>query len=873
VSIEQTINVTIDGTSYATVTSSSITLSDDAKVYVSASVPLNPNRDGDTAYCQITLDGAEFGNSETSRSLTAGSIGNMLISTNYENLTAGTYDIGLACHNTDTHPAAYFEVFNSDLMVHIMTSSDGMPLQYEELEISNAAITSGVLDSVSITTSENATDTGLTRSLVTEWAANYVYTATGDISITTELAGVNCSAVTRYGVSGTTGSVGGVCYQNVGNETNSTAYDLRVFGTGTGNLTNAIFHVKEMILHDDEISMVNLTGLTGDGTINSLNINVSSGHTNPDLLAQAILSVYSTSGTQTGSFYLTADAQNSSTVSRTSGLNEAGVLGIHKDFETVPDGVTTVSLIGDCSLCSFTGQNVLAFISNDVAATPNSYDVTLASVYGGAINEFTINLSDGREFSTTTGTVTVPNAPSELVNITVSENSGAAIPYFANYTLNHNTTDNIELKVTTYTAFTVTGNATVNNFTVNGTSTTSGTVYLRLFNDTYTLAMTDADDINGAEYANTNATVTASPYLESYAFVPKYSNTINISFYDEETATLIQPETIYLEAISESQAGNYTTTTGTITENFLLPDTYTLRYTALGYSESFYYLTINDRSFNALNLTLLNSTSADQVTLTVYDTLGNKLEGATVKVLKYDVSSNSYNVVEILNTNFEGVAVANIVLNSEYYKFIIDYEGTTRLTTTPTYIYGTTLTFYIPITSAGMEDYFSKGKISGTLTFNKNTDLATFTYSDTDNSATQGCLYAYTRSLGTNTLVNSSCSSSSSGSLYLYTNNASSSWYLEGKVTKGGEEHLISTYKIDYDLKLTETGLGSFFAFIVLATIVFIGLFSLEVAVVLAAAVPLLFTITKLANFDYIWSVPILLLGFIVAFIIGSNKK
>lgn len=523
-------------------------------------------------------------------------------------------------------------------------------------------------------------------------------------------------------------------------------------------------------------------------------------------------------------------------------------------------------------------------------ATQNS--TTTAYVYGAyvALKAYnilgeelsTFNVSSGAYYNTTTnGTAYLLLSPNTTHNIVF--NSSTYIPYTQSITTHGRDTDTYNTSGLYQTVINITGKSRVDNTTItgftlnytgydggviNGSATTTG-VNITLHNMLGNYSLIFNNESFELGYYNFTAVSSA----EAYQFYLYTTNSVNFCFYDEETGALLDNTTVYLEMISTAQAGNYSTTTGCIYEDLLSPDTYTLRYTALGYMQSFYYLTLTDRTFNALNLTLLNDTSGTEVTLNVYDTLGNKLEGATVKILKYDVTTNTYPIVEILNTNFEGVAVGNIVLNSEYYKFVIDYEGETRLTTTPTYIYGTSLNFYIPTGNSGMEDYFSEADISGTLSFNYDTNLATFTYSDLDNSATRGCLYAYTSNLGVNTLVNTSCSTSSSGSLNLFIFNTSSTWYLEGVVTKGGEAHTISTYRVDFILKLNENGSGAFFAFIILGTIVFISLFSLEIAVVLASAVPLFFSITRLADFDYIISIPILLLGLVTAFIIGSNKK
>ena len=503
--------------------------------------------------------------------------------------------------------------------------------------------------------------------------------------------------------------------------------------------------------------------------------------------------------------------------------------------------------------------------------------INATDLLNNSVNTF--NVTSGDQTNTTsTGSLKLYLAPN-TTNTVYINGSGYVNNY--EYTINTTAQDTGSYTITglyttelNVTASEIGTGAAINEFTINytgvtngSTSTTTGSALIRLLEGNYTLTF---DSTNYTiEYAN----ITAENATQSYEFTAYYTNTINISFYDEETGALINFTTVYLEIISDSQSANYSTNNGTITDSFLNPDAYTLRYNALGYEDSFYYFTLADRTFNALNLTLLNTSASTDVTINVFDTLGNRLEGAFVKVLKYDITTNNYNIVEILQTNFEGVTEANIVLNNEYYKFIIDYNGQTRLTTNPTYIYGNELSFYVPIGSQGMEDFFEEAAISGQITYNNNTGLVTFTYSDLDNTATKGCLYSYTRTNGINTLVNTSCSSTSSGTLYSYATNSSNNWFFSGEVTKGGVENVISTFNARFDRILEESGSGALYAFLLLATLVFVALFSLEVAVVLAGIVPFLFTLTGLANFNYYVTVPILALSLVTAFILGSNKK
>ena len=163
---------------------------------------------------------------------------------------------------------------------------------------------------------------------------------------------------------------------------------------------------------------------------------------------------------------------------------------------------------------------------------------------------------------------------------------------------------------------------------------------------------------------------------------------------------------------------------------------------------------------------------------TVYDESNFLVEDAYIKVLKYDITTNSYILMEIAKTNFEGETNLHLVLNDEFYQFILAYPfGTVSKITSPTYIYETTLTFQIVLQSQVGERFFNSQNVTYDLSFNNATNNFRFTYSDANNIVSKGCLEIYTINALHKTLYNKSCVSSPAATILLPVANVSGTTY------------------------------------------------------------------------------------------------
>lgn len=512
-----------------------------------------------------------------------------------------------------------------------------------------------------------------------------------------------------------------------------------------------------------------------------------------------------------------------------------------------------------------------------------TWEPAIVNYPGATISGYNITLRDSN-LNYVSGIATLSNSSTSYLWNTYNSNLTVGSTYHVAITAN----DSTGAKSTAFSGnFTVTANgfiifgtklyngSTIANFSVrvrNSTasydttaSTTNGSLQFDI-----TKGYFYTSTVNPTGYSIANTTINASNASNYYNFTVYKEQTIALRFYDETTNKIVNTTTISVELISDSKSYNYTTTNGTIFAELLTPSAYTIRYGATNYSIRFYSLDIQSQSFNALNLSMCPNTICSPVTIEIKDQFDNNLEGAIIKVLKYDIGINGYYLQEVLTTNFEGKVESNLQINNEYYKFIIEYEGETVQTTQPTYVYGTTLTFVVTIGTSGFEEYFASGTITGTITRPSNTVIS-FTWNDQDTTATSGCVYAYLESGTGSTLYNSSCINTPSGTTFITLDNSTSGTYtIYGRVVKNAK-----TYTVDSDivrftpLLPTSNGADLFILFMLLLAVVFIGLWNPTVGVVLAGIVPFLLSLTGIINLSVGVTSAVLFMSIVVAYIIN----
>lgn len=341
---------------------------------------------------------------------------------------------------------------------------------------------------------------------------------------------------------------------------------------------------------------------------------------------------------------------------------------------------------------------------------------------------------------------------------------------FANVSYN-----NYRFNLTKYrfniTATPVNGSTALDDFTINLTrldgdfvqsiedTATSSVMTFNVLNGTYKITFTHPS------YSTYYQNITINTSMQLNLSILEI-NTFNITFFDAQTLNPLTGENITLEIISDSFANNYTTSNGTIKAVLVIPDTYTFRFSSENYLQQFSSQTLSPSTYNNIALYMLQSSAVTNITASVYDETNQPVEGALIKVLRYDIDTNSYILQEIVETNFNGEAILHAELNSEYYKFIVTYAGEIKFESAKTYITDSTVNFFITLTGAIGEDYFNYLGIDFSLNYDNNTETYTYTYSDGSSLTSQACLKVYFRPLyGAQiySLVDSSCLNTASG--------------------------------------------------------------------------------------------------------------
>lgn len=454
----------------------------------------------------------------------------------------------------------------------------------------------------------------------------------------------------------------------------------------------------------------------------------------------------------------------------------------------------------------------------------------------------------------------------QAVAITALSNTTATVTgaYYARWNLTVYNLINASV-VTTYDI-----NISSLNYTWAGENSSSATgsyVFLGI-NGTYTAT------IDAPGYVITSFNFTIGGTTGGANFSLYTTNSINITIYDEETRAVLTGPNITLEFIGLS-VYNFSTTNGTYYADLLSPYYYLIRYDADGYAERFYFFNLTNRTTNTLTLYLLNETTTGYATITntVYDETNNELESAIIKVLRYYLDLNSYVIVEMCRTNFEGVCILHLKQNEEFYKFIIEYPaGTTKKETQQTQIYATTLNFQILLTNPTGQKYYKSQGVELSLTFDETTNTFRLYWNDAANTLSQMCLITDQLTNFRNTTINNTCQSGSTGIIYHVVNNITGytyaaramGYFSTPPVPMAG---LLHTFTATNPIG----AIGLFILILVTLTFSLIAYWSIPVAVVLAPLPTMLFSIAGLIKIPAYVTVPVEIIAVIIAYVISTR--
>lgn len=355
------------------------------------------------------------------------------------------------------------------------------------------------------------------------------------------------------------------------------------------------------------------------------------------------------------------------------------------------------------------------------------------------------------------------------------------------------------------------------------------------------------------------------------------SISINITFKDSKTKDVIDFQNVSLQIIGDYLSRSYTNDSGGMYITALDIGNYTFRYSSTidgntTYPEKFYYFDVTENT--NLTLYLTNSTTAINVTITIYDETGEEVENALVKALRYDVTSNSYLLDESALSNFQGQVFFNLELYNEYYQFIVEYpSGTVKKSTNGAYLTDTDVVIYINLAEDYFDKYFQIGSITYTLDFINASNNFEFYWNDADAEISRACLRVFKQNnLNGSVLYNETCTSSVTGTSYVGVANVNGTTYRGiAVVTIDGSDYSLDELWHSFYQDNVFGNLGVFLSILLLLVIISISRWSLPVSMILFTVSATFLFVVGILDVPYYIGIPLIVVGIISAILISKR--
>lgn len=371
---------------------------------------------------------------------------------------------------------------------------------------------------------------------------------------------------------------------------------------------------------------------------------------------------------------------------------------------------------------------------------------------------------------------------------------------------------------------------------------------------TVVLNFTMMDELANTRLENTNLSIwfniTSSFYIGTRTF--------NLSYFSGND---------YLVCIPNGTATNFTAYAQ-------------MKYSGNGttnYDEKNYYLVdypLSNSSIENIFLYLTNGTT--QVKLQVRDYTDEPLSDVYIKVRTYDLGTNSYKTTEIVKTDSDGDAYAQMILNTEWYSFILEYDGEIILQTLPTKITSTTRTFRVNLETDYFASYDVVQGVIYDLSFTNATTSFSFTWSDPTGGVETGCLKLTRRTINGDTVLNTTCVSSTSSTILMNISDGmvgSNTYIGDAYITIGGQSFLLDSLSQTFNNTFKTFGAsGIFLSFLVILTLVMVGIWSPVIAVVMMILGVIATNVMGIFYLNWVYMVTLVILGVITIYRSGKSE-
>ena len=383
-----------------------------------------------------------------------------------------------------------------------------------------------------------------------------------------------------------------------------------------------------------------------------------------------------------------------------------------------------------------------------------------------------------------------------------------------------------------------------------------------------------------AEINATHCLITATmptPCPTSRTLSVLFAPYLNVSLWHEETgAPFLNNATL---AISGPYNANVTTDLGSwfLNDSLLAIGSYRIEYSSPGYTLRSYTFDLDlATTLTQIRLYFMNSSVVgDPITVNVYDQDNRRISNAHVRLYRWYPASASWQMVQEGVTDVQGRTHLYAIMDTVYYKFMVDYGGTTVYEGTATYLYDTDVVLYITLGTYISARFEKSMNIEHQLTFANN--RFRFYYNDLNaNTSRQGCVAVYRQSLQEYTFINRSCSSSTSAILYVNVANTSGTTYKAEAYTEiyaspASAVVLETLYATISGAVATYGTMGLLVtAFLLILLAVGVGYWSLKLAVLLTPTALMVATIAGLVPIS--WTVIVGLFGLAFILLVFMDK-
>lgn len=387
------------------------------------------------------------------------------------------------------------------------------------------------------------------------------------------------------------------------------------------------------------------------------------------------------------------------------------------------------------------------------------------------------------------------------------------------------------------------GNGGVYSYNATLSSQSNGTYTIRFFATDAPISLNGTDSIRNVNFVYITPVIAAcNATFGTYAVTMSF-------FHEANRSQIIAPNNVSLDMTVNISVGNqnYTSSVGfrnsTSYSICIYPSyaTYVvnsvMQYYASPFSSRTYYLnnaTISNASQN-VSLFLLPNADSSLVSFTIRDASGVPQGDAYISILRYYPDFNQYSTVEIVKTDPQGISPAYIVLNNVFYKFLVTKNNLLTFTGTAALI--TTTSISINIGGSTQSEYYTYlGGIARSCTLNNSTRTISCTWSDTTGFLTNGCLLLEKQTALRTTILNDTCTTSSSGSIGLTIPNTNDtySYTFYGKIVHSPEKKFFFQSGTLNPVQTAPFGVeGLFISFFVLISMIGVGLRDPRVAMIM----------------------------------------